>query len=474
MLIGLDGLTLSRLLPLVRQGELPTFARLLARGSYGVLRSVTNMTTGPTWASFATGCTPARHGIHHDFHHRRDAYALEATSGRDLQVKTLWQVASGAGKRVVVLNPPMSYPAQPVNGVLLAGIDAPSEHAPGFCHPPDAYRKLKAAGVDYIIDCGLASYMQSGQVEAGWAAVERETEGRTRAAEKLLSTIDWNLFVTVYSLPDVWQHYYWTAPQGAPGAERITAAHRLLDAHLERLLAFLPPDGSVIVFSDHGFGPLHATRDALNRWLAAQGLLTFLPTGQRSPIDRIIRRLRSMLRSRVSFRARQQLLAMIRPLRRRVETALRMGDIDFARTQVYAAVDHLELWLNVRGRQPQGVIDPQRRDVVAQKVASRLKAWRDPASGEPYVTDVHVHGQAAHKSHLLPDLSLTWNPHTALPDLHPLITGDHEMEGTVIMAGPGLPKETAPEMRLIDIAPTVLSLLEIPRPPWMEGRCHPA
>jgi predicted AlkP superfamily phosphohydrolase/phosphomutase len=67
MVVGLDGLTLTRLLPLVKAGQLPTFARLIQSGAYGILRSVTNMTTGPTWASFATGCQPAEHGIWHDF-----------------------------------------------------------------------------------------------------------------------------------------------------------------------------------------------------------------------------------------------------------------------------------------------------------------------------------------------------------------------------------------------------------------------
>ena len=45
MVIGLDGMTLKVLLPLVEAGELPTFAWLLQSGAYGVLRSVTNMTT---------------------------------------------------------------------------------------------------------------------------------------------------------------------------------------------------------------------------------------------------------------------------------------------------------------------------------------------------------------------------------------------------------------------------------------------
>jgi predicted AlkP superfamily phosphohydrolase/phosphomutase len=143
MVVGLDGLTLDVLLPLVKAGELPTFIRLLEEGACGVLRSVTNMTTGPTWATFATGCEPLRHGILHDFHHQPDAYTLRPTSGNDCRVPAFWHVAGEAGRTAIVLNVPHTYPALPLRGALLAGIDAPSEHAPGFDYPPGTYRTLR-------------------------------------------------------------------------------------------------------------------------------------------------------------------------------------------------------------------------------------------------------------------------------------------------------------------------------------------
>ncbi|HRA67817.1 MAG TPA: alkaline phosphatase family protein, partial [Caldilinea sp.] len=388
MLVGLDGLTLQRLLPLAAAGKLPAFSHLLRIGAHGILTSVTNMTTGPTWASFSTGCNPERHGIYHDFHHRCNGYQLEPTTGRHLQVAPLWEIASDTGKSVVVLNVPMSYPAQPVNGVMLAGIDAPSEHAPGFEHPHGVYRALKGAGIDYIIDCGLASYMQTNQLDAGWAAVKQETEARTRAAEHLLKKIEWDLLVSVYSLPDVWQHYYWSAPPGSPSEQRIEDAYRLIDQHVARLLKLLPDDGTIVICSDHGFGPLHGTRDAINRWLAKQGLLYFVPTGQERPNQRFFKWLRHFARRHLSFRVRQQMLASFAPLRRQIETSLRIGQIDFSRTKVYAAIDHLEMWVNVRGRQVQGCVEPFERENICKQVLESLQHWCDPLSGKVYVDAV--------------------------------------------------------------------------------------
>jgi predicted AlkP superfamily phosphohydrolase/phosphomutase len=473
MVIGLDGLTLKILLSLVAAGELPTFARLLRSGAYGELRSVINMTTGPTWASFATGCEPQRHGILHDFHHLPGSYALRPMNGNDRQVPAFWQAASDTGRTVIALNVPMSYPAQPVRGVWLAGIDAPSEHAPGFDYPAGSYRALRRAGIDYIIDCGLASYMQSGRVAAGVAAVERETEGRTRAAEHFMRQLDWDLLVVVYSLPDVWQHYYWAALSAAPdkvGRSRIYDGYRAVDRHLARLLEHLPADGLAIISSDHGFGPLCGTRDHFNRWLACQGLLHYTEANSTGIHTRLLGTALNLARRRVSFRLRQQVLAAIPAMRRAVETRLRIGDIDWPRTQVYAALDHQELWVNLRGRQPAGCVAPGDYEALCDRLTVALLAWRDQHSGLPYVTAIHRQPYTATSSCLPPDLWLEWNPAAAPMGLHPLISGDHDQEGVLIVAGEGVRPQRLDSCSLIDVAPLALRCLGLPAPAHMQGR----
>jgi predicted AlkP superfamily phosphohydrolase/phosphomutase len=476
MVIGLDGLTFTRLLPLVERGELPNFARLLACGARGMLLSVSNMTTGPTWASFSTGCLPQNHGIHHDFHHLAGSYRLQPTRGSDCQRPFFWEIAGEIGYRCVVLNVPLTYPVRPVNGVILAGIDAPSERATGFAYPSDSYQKLRRHGVDYLIDCGLASYMQTGRLADGYTAVLRETEGRTRSAEYFLQQSDWNLFVVVYSLPDVWQHYFWTAPAGSPGAQQLDDGYRLVDEHLGRLLALLPAHGMAIICSDHGFGRLLGTRNQINNRLAGQGLLRYAAE-RRTPMRRLQGWLLAQTRKRISFRRRQQLLAAAPAVRRIVETQLRIGGIDWTQTQVYAALDHLELWINVRGRQPAGVVDPSEYDAVCQRVSAMLLNWRDEKTGAPYLKEVNRVGAEAGQnlghSLLIPDLALTWNEDATTPGLHPLITGDHTPDGALLVAGPGVQVGWRGEACLTDIAPIVLHALGVTTPPYMDG-CVPA
>jgi predicted AlkP superfamily phosphohydrolase/phosphomutase len=483
MVIGLDGLTLKVLRPMVQAGRLPTFARLLRSGAWGVLRSVTNMTTGPTWASFASGCYPRKHGILHDFHHQLDSYTLRPTNGSDCQAPPFWSIASDAGLTSIVLNVPMTYPAQPLRGVLLAGVDAPRETASGFDYPPGTYRKLKAHIGDYVIDCGLASYMQAGHLAAGIAAVEGETESHTRAAEYFMQQMDWDLLVIVYSLPDVWQHHYWHALDRRPdrrGREILEDGYRLLDQHLIRLLEFLPDDGLVILCSDHGFGPLCGTRDQLNSWLAQQGWLQYREARPRSIPARLAAALLAQARRHVSMRRRQQLLASLAPLRRVVETQLRIGNIDWAKTQAYAAVDHQELWLNVSGRQPAGCVSPADYEPLCQALRAKLLTWHDVQSelrrinsvtAQPYADmPVQDDSHSSRKDFLPPDLLLEWNEGAAPDSLHPLVSGDHSPDATLIVAGKGVRPQQLNGCSLTDVAPLALHALGLEAPRSMDGR----
>ena len=175
-------------------------------------------------------------------------------------------------------------------------------------------------------------------------------------------------------------------------------------------------------------------------------------------------------RGRISFRRRQQLLAAIPALRRAVETQLRVGGIDWEHTQVYAALDHQELWFNLCGRQPAGCVAPADYDAVCERVAAALLDWRDE-HGRAYVRAVRRQPYPqAPPGCLPPDLLLEWNPAAAPLGLHPLISGVHEPEGTLIVAGASVRPQRLEGCSLVDIAPLALHGLGLAPPPESEGR----
>jgi len=142
------------------------------------------------------------------------------------------------------------------------------------------------------------------------------------------------------------------------------------------------------------------------------------------------------------------------------------------------------VFLNVRGREPQGTVALEDYERVRAELGERLAAIPGP-DGEPLGTQVfrpedvydEVNGVA-------PDLlvyfgDLSWRSvgtvggdegiHTLENDTGP-DDANHAQDGLLIMAGPGVEPGPADGMHLLDVAPTVLELLGIEAPATMRGR----
>src|SRR5579872_1201260 len=100
-IVSLDGATFSVLRPLAEQGYLPNLSRMMQRGLSAELESVVPPVTAPAWTSFMTGKNPSKHGIF-DFTRFCDSdYSWAINNASHIRSKTLWQILSDKGKRVV-------------------------------------------------------------------------------------------------------------------------------------------------------------------------------------------------------------------------------------------------------------------------------------------------------------------------------------------------------------------------------------
>jgi len=137
----LDGATFKVITPWVKEGKLPTLAKIMEKGAWGELESTIHPLSPQAWASFMTGKNPGKHGIFEFVEHKPHSYDLRYVNGASVQGKKLWDILSDAGKRVCVINVPFTYPPNKVNGYLIAGLDAPGPHS-NFCHPPELMAEL--------------------------------------------------------------------------------------------------------------------------------------------------------------------------------------------------------------------------------------------------------------------------------------------------------------------------------------------
>ena len=148
--IGLDGATFDLIRPWVAQGKLPTFKKLMDSGAWSELRSTVPPVTASAWSSFVTGKNPGAHGLF-DFMQRRDkSYDLAPVSALDRDGKAVWDLIGDAGKKVIVMNVPVTWPPSAVNGQLITGMLTP-RNAENYTYPKELAEELKSAIGEYIV-----------------------------------------------------------------------------------------------------------------------------------------------------------------------------------------------------------------------------------------------------------------------------------------------------------------------------------
>src|SRR2546427_12747427 len=111
--------------PMFDRGRLNNLHELAKRGVRGTLTSTILPLSATAWNSLGTGKNPGKHGIY-DFSRRVEGtYTQVPTTALDRGARTLWQYASDAGKRCCIVNVPLTYPPEPVNGIMISGFPYP-------------------------------------------------------------------------------------------------------------------------------------------------------------------------------------------------------------------------------------------------------------------------------------------------------------------------------------------------------------
>jgi len=511
LVIGLDGAPFPLLSKWAASGVMPTLARLLARGSGGILHSTMPPTSGPAWTSFATGMNPGRTGIYDFLFRRAGSYVFPPVNTSMRSGRTLWRLLSDAGLKVGVVNVPISYPVEAVDGTFVSGWLTPY-FAKDYTWPPELAAEIESRVGDYRI---YPSETFSPRArKAFFQASDDLLELLTRTTLYLMERDDWDLFMTVYFDVDRILHQLWHAlDDGHPwrgrrggGAMAELAApverwFRRLDADLARVIAKAGDGVNVILMSDHGMG--RASRFVvLNNLLLELGYL-------RLDSDPATRLRHFALRRGLSLRNVHRLVDLVGVAKHAeyknvysMDSVLKrfflsFHNVDWPRSRAYSFGRHYgSLFLNVKGREPHGAVergaDYQR---TRDEIADALLAWRDPELGRPLISRALRREQVWHGPRLdeAPDLILLPQDDadifyglsdfgsSRIWDQTYRYSGMHRDNGMVVAAGPMLrsiaaspasaaPMGELPGSSIIDLAPTILYLLDQPVPEDMDGR----
>ncbi len=154
IIFGVDGGTLEIVRPLAAKGLLPNFARVMEQGVAAELDSTFPPMTFPAFTTFMTGKNPGGHGVFDFFERVPGRYGVRFVNANSRRSRTLWRMLSQAGRRVAVIGFPVTYPPEPINGLMISGFDAPGigAKADRTCfYPTGFYDELRREVGEYVI-----------------------------------------------------------------------------------------------------------------------------------------------------------------------------------------------------------------------------------------------------------------------------------------------------------------------------------
>jgi predicted AlkP superfamily phosphohydrolase/phosphomutase len=450
MIVGLDcappGLVFERFAEVM-----PTVRGLMGRGTWGPLRSTVPPITVPAWTSMVTGRDPGELGLYGFRNRTPGGYGLRTSDATDVRCKRVWDFIGDHGRRVSVLFVPPSFPPPPVRGHSVSCFLWPGPERP-WTFPaalgPELERRFGAYRAD-VPD------FRADDPERVLREIHAMTDQHFAMASHLWDRDRPDFMMMVEMGPDRLHHALWHRmdpehPRGTydPAWEgKARDYYAGLDAHIARLLERTDERTTVILASDHGARSM-VGGVRVNEWLRRAGWL--------------------------ALRGDPEAPGPLRP-----------EDVDFGRTRAWGEGGYYaRIFLNVRGREPQGTIDPADYGAVRQELAAALEAMPGP-DGAPLGTRVvwpereyrAVRGQPPDLMAFFGDLA--WRSIGTVGPGPLWVEGDgrgpdgcnHDWNGVFVMAGGGAPARGHTEgLHILDVARTVLGLMEIPAPQGMAGR----
>jgi predicted AlkP superfamily phosphohydrolase/phosphomutase len=485
---------LSEVSPVLAQrwidaGKLPFLGQIAQGGCAGTLESSIPLITTQMFANLYTGRGAQQHGIF-DFAQKDSQGGFQETNREMIGCDTLWDVIDQSRRTCAMVNLPLTWPPQCLNGYMISGQDSPVVDR-SIASPPDLYDALTRKFGRYR----LKDIFPGGRSKQDYLELfPREIDWQCDVLAELITRQPCDFFMTFISATAMAQHYFWSDMDGGQHDDLfsglIESVYRRLDTQLARLARLAGPEARIFVISECGAGPLQAGVN-INAWLQSQGFLQYLRPGNdaryrtRALSAAIGSAKRHLPESIKSFLARQ-----LPGLRASADSYMAVSDVDWSTTTAYSRGKEGAIYVNLAGREPKGIVTVEQYPRVVERIVEQLSRLIDPGTGNPAVNKVYrrdeLYPGCAHPG--APDLVVEWVNAMYMPmeanrqsnqvfgarwraNMKWPTSGSHRRKGVFFARGPGIDAGyRVNEAHILDLFPTWLRMLEIPVPDDLPGK----
>jgi predicted AlkP superfamily phosphohydrolase/phosphomutase len=490
IIIGLDGGTWQILNPLMQEGKAPFFSSLAKRGARGILESSIPPVTAPAWTSFLTGKNPGKHGL---FDFQRidfETQQRKLTFSNDCKSASILDYLTAAGKRILLMNVPLTYPPQPINGLLISGFPVP----PGsqFIYPPERESGIRELG--YIVD--WMEIYRSRKDLLKITMIKMADQAQLNVFASLLEQENWDVAMIVISGTDQIAHLEWQKGN----VNEVKRYYAFIDGLLSDVdRKGLLSDATVVVMSDHGFSG-GSFSFFMNTWLSSEGYMTYKGVkddtydvflkgfrdtvygDRKSTLSKLLRTIGLTRENLIYLGKKSGLIKLEGYLPHSVISVFpsHEASIDWSKTKAYMMSNASKgINVNLEGRDANGCVPATEYDKVRQEIVEKLRRVNG-FDGQPIfqVADIKENVYWGPYVSQAPDI-VTW-PHpnykirigTAQKHyLRRVTEAQHSLDGIYMLVGEEfIADEKARELSIMDIAPTLLHVMGLPVPEDMDGR----
>lgn len=283
LVIGWDAAEWKVIMPLIQQGKMPAFARLMSRGVHGKLQTLDPPLSPMLWTSIATGFRADTHGIGGFIEPTPDGENLRPVTSTSRKVKAIWNILNQEGYKSNVVAWWPSNPAEPINGVMVSNLyqiatkplEEEWEMPKGTVHPEELSETMKEFRIHpHQITLNQAlPFIPNLKDNIPLRSDRRTTSviknmanaGTIHSAScHLLEKSDWDFMAVYHDAIDHFSHvamrYFPPRRPEIPEQDFedfqhvVEAAYVFHDRMLDRMMSLIDEENTtVLLISDHGF-----------------------------------------------------------------------------------------------------------------------------------------------------------------------------------------------------------------------------